>query len=184
MEQQLSVKDDQLSVKDEQIRQLMEAAREERKRPRVQNKNTYIENHVQVMVYGKEVESAALQQKMAQLIQDPDNSVAAYITLRAQDPKNRNVVVPNTREPYIKVLREEGWQHALKETVLPEILQDAACKLSAHADEETATGKRYMIWHDRLLTSVDQRGQLCKEQEKRVFRALADATREKVSCPL
>lgn len=184
LEQQLAVKDQQLAesahqlaARDEQIQELLRAAREERKRPRVQKNNIQIDN-VQVVVYGQEVESIELRQQMAEMIKDPESSVAQYIVQRARDPSNRNIIVPNSREPFVKVLREEGWQVHPKGEVLPEIVQDAACKLSAHADEESATGRRYLMWHDRLLTSVDQRGQLCKEQEARVFKALAFSTRD------
>ena len=179
LELQLSVTrlqmEQQLAAKDGQIEELLRAAREERKRPRNQTNNQYNMNQ-QINVFGKESLAHLTDAKLQELICDPDTSVARLVTLKHSGP-NQNVRVPNRREKWVQVLKEgvdgsKVWESVPKNDILSEIVETNAMLLEAEADESTVPGLRYSQWHERLLQSQDENGQMFRDQMDMVHNTL------------
>ena len=178
-DEQLATKDEQLSAKDEQLKELIRCA----KRPRVE-RNTNTTNHISnsINVFGRESLSHITEAKLKELLSDPDTSVSRLVTLKHSVVENRNVRVPNVREKWVEVLRQDAdgqqrWETVPKGDILGNLVMDNAMLLEGEADEETVSGARYSQWHERLLQSQDQEGRLYKDQLERVHRSLAQSTR-------
>lgn len=181
LEQQLAAKDiqmkEQLAAKDKQIEQLI-------KRPRTTTNTTNISYTVNnINSFGNETVDGIpdLAIKLQRLLRDPDNSVANMIKLKQTVEQNRNIRVLNKREPYIQIVvkNENGkkeWKTCSKDELLPELVQTTAMELEGHADE-TACGRKYTAWYEKLMESQDTNGTLAKEQERSAYQALVDATR-------
>ena len=169
---------EQLAAKDIQIQQLI-------KRPRTTTNTTnnisYTVNNVNL--FGHETIDGIpdLAVRLQRLIRDPDSSVANMIKLKQTLEENCNIRVLNKREPYIQIVvkNENGkkeWKTCSKDDLLPELVQTTAMELEGHADD-TAHGRKYSAWYEKLMESQDINGALAKEQEKSAYQALVDATR-------
>lgn len=169
---------EQLVAKDRQIEELMR----QNKRPRNENShNTYNVNQ-SINVFGKESLTHVTEAKLQELIQDPETSVARLVTLRHSAEENRNVRVPNVRDKWVQVLKEDEdggkrWETVEKGDILGDLVMDTAMDLEGGADEATQVGRRFVQWHEKLKESSDQKGQLYRDQCSRVHRSLAGATR-------
>ena len=186
-QEQLSVKDSQLADQQKTIDKLLQAAREERKRPRSvthnhQPINNRYEVNNQINIFGKESLEHITEAKLQELIADPDTSVARLVTLKHSVEQNRNVRIPNVRDRWVQVLQEgedgeKRWHSLPKDDVLGELVESTALELDAQASEDSVAGRRFTQWHERLLESTDQKGQLYRDQCSRVHKSLAEATR-------
>jgi len=178
LEQQLVAKDEQMLAKDRQIEELMR----QNKRPRNENShNTYNVNQ-SINVFGKESLGHITEAKLQELIQDPETSVARLVTLRHSAEENRNVRVPNVRDKWVQVLKEDEdggkrWETVEKGDILGDLVMDTAMDLEGGADEATQVGRRFVQWHEKLKESSDQKGRLYRDQCSRVHQSLAGATR-------
>lgn len=182
LEQQLASKDEQLKVKDAQIEELLQAAREERKRPRTLNHNKNYNVNQQINVFGKESLSHITEAKLQALLADPETAVAGLVTLTYSVEENRNVKVPNVREKWVHVLKEDAsgrqeWQAVPKNDILSEIVETNAMILEGEADDNSVPGLRYSRWHDKLRDSQEHNGKMFKEQMDYVHMRLAQTTR-------
>ena len=179
LEQQLVAKDEQMLAKDRQIEELMR----QNKRPRTENSHNISYNVNQnINVFGKESLGHVTEAKLQELIQDPETSVARLVTLKHSAEENRNVRVPNVRDRWVQVLKEDEdggkrWETVEKGDILGDLVMDTAMDLDREADEDTQVGKRFVQWHEKLKESSDQKGQLYRDQCSRVHRSLAGATR-------
>ena len=111
----------------------MGAAREERKRPRSQvtsnSHNTNITNYNNIAVYGQESLSHVSDAKLQELLACPDTSIARLITLRHQPAENKNIKVPNVRDRWIQVLKqnengEKEWETVEKGDILNDLVEE------------------------------------------------------------
>ena len=175
-DEQLSSKDEQLAAKDRQIEELIRCA----KKPRTVTNNMTSNNHINV--FGRESLAHITEAKLQELLSDPDTSVARLVTLKHSVEENRNVRVPNVREKWVEVLKQDGeggrrWETVPKGDILGSLVMDNAMLLEGEADDDTVSGARYSRWHERLLQSQDQEGRLYREQCERVHKSLAQSTR-------
>ena len=182
LENQLTLAQEQIVSKDRQIEELLLAAREERKRPRTvtQNRNYNVNQHINV--YGKESLSHITEAKLQELLLEPETAVAGLVTLKFSVQENRNVMVPNTREKWLHVLKEDAegrqeWQAVPKNDILSELVETNAMMLEGEADESTVPGLRYSQWHDKLRDSQENGGKMFKDQMDFVHKRLAETTR-------
>ena len=178
-DEQLSSKDEQLAAKDRQIEELIRCA----KKPRTVTNN--MTNNNNINVFGRESLAHITEAKLQELLLDPDTSVARLVTLKHSVEENRNVRVPNVREKWVEILKQDGeggrrWETVPKGDILGSLVMDNAMLLEGEADDDTASGARYSQWHERLLQSQDQEGRLYREQCERVHRSLAQSTRMEV----
>ena len=187
----------QLAAKDEQIAALLAAAKDERKRPRsvttnsnnTTNNNNTQNNYMDVNVFGKESLAHISDEKMQELIREPESSIVRLVTLKHRVPENQNVRIPNKRERWVERLVEEDgvkqWKPVDKNDILADIVENTAQELDEQRDPTTRAGQRFERWHDRLLTSANEyqdgnmvKGRQWKEQMDMVHRGIADMTRQ------
>lgn len=168
--------EEQLAAKDRQIDELIRLA----KKPRTQNQSYNVNQ--QINVFGKESLAHLTEAKFQELLSDPDTSVARLVTLKHSVEQNRNVRVPNVREKWVQVLKQDDdgtrrWESVPKEDILCEMVETNAMLLEGEADESTVPGARYSQWHERLLQSQYQRHGMFREQMDRVHQTLVESTR-------
>ena len=176
LEAQVAADREQLAAKDRQIEALIRCA----KKPRTVHNHNVTNQHINV--FGKESLDHITSANLKELLTHPETSVARLVTLKQTVDSNRNVRVPNAREKWIQVYREDKdgirrWETVPKDDVLGDLVMDNALFLEGEADDTTAPGIRYSQWRERLLESQDQNGRLYKDQMDRCHKAIVDSTR-------
>ena len=150
MKAQLAAKDAdmkaQLAAKDKQIMALA-------KRP------TKIENNIQIInCFGQESTDHITAQQIQNIIRNPDSAVSELIKLKYKARENKNICVPNKKQPIYKVLvtnanGEKEWVLQPKQEVLEKMYDINSGYLECEADEDTREGSRFLTYQDKMRDS-------------------------------
>ena len=115
------------------------------------------------------------------LIADPVTSIERLVSLMHKNPENANIRIPNIRERWIEVVREETgqkqWVKMDKNELLDDIVETSASHLEGELDPLSRQGQRWEAWHERLASSREKQGDMYKQQKESVHQTIARLTR-------
>lgn len=79
-------------------------------------------------------------QMFSAAIKNPTTAIASILRIIRKDPSNRNVTIPNKKEPYAKKLTQLEWKLYDRKEAMAWLVESIADKISSVADDDAAIG--------------------------------------------
>ena len=103
-----------------------------------------------------------------------------WLALALQNEANRNIRIPNVRDPYVHVYAKSDdgckWQIMPREKAMGDVVENVALILEAHAKDDRV-GQRFSNWREKLLDEWETNGNMFKQQKQLAFQTIAGVER-------
>ena len=140
--------------------------------------NNHNDNSVNIHInnYGCENKDYITKDYLIKLLKTPFQAIPKlieYTHFNKDHPENQNIKLPNKKQPYVKILKNDKWIYADRKATIMDLIDEKHCELNdtpllKHIGENFSYGlqDRFKRFNDRYLNDEkDLTNQLYKETE-------------------
>ena len=142
------------------------------------NNNCNNDNSMNIHInnYGCENKDYITQDYLIKLLKSPFQAIPKlieYTHFNKDHPENQNIKLPNKKQPYVKVLKDDKWIYADRKSTILDLIDEKHCELNdtpllKHIEEKFSDGlqDRFERFNERYLNDEKNfTNQLYKETE-------------------
>ena len=140
------------------------------------NTDNSTHNTININNYGCENKDYITKDYLLKLLKAPFQAIPKlieYTHFNKEHPENQNIKLPNKKQPYVKVLKDDKWVYADRKSTIMDLIDEKHCELNdtpllKHIEENFSDGlqDRFERFNERYLNDEkDFTNQLYKETE-------------------
>ena len=142
----------------------------------INSNNTDNSTHIHINNYGCENKDYITKDYLLKLLKAPFQAIPKlieYTHFNKEHPENQNIKLPNKKQPYVKVLKDDKWVYADRKSTILDLIDEKHSELNGqplikHIEEKFSDGlqDRFERFNERYLNDEkDFTKQLYKETE-------------------
>ncbi len=140
------------------------------------NTNNITNNTININNYGSENKDYITKEYLIKLLKAPFQAIPKlieYTHFNKDHPENQNIKLPNKKEPYVKVLKDDKWVYMDRKSTILDLIDEKHCELNdgpliKHIEDKFSEHlqDRFERFNDRYLNDEKEfTKQLYKETE-------------------
>ena len=140
------------------------------------NTNNIVNNTININNYGCENKDYITKDYLVKLLKAPFQAIPKlieYTHFNKDHPENQNIKLPNKKQPYVKVLKDDKWVYVDRKSTILDLIDEKHCELNntpllKHIEENFSDSlqDRFERFNERYLNDEkDFTNQLYKETE-------------------
>jgi len=97
------------------------------------NTNNITNNTININNYGSENKDYITKDYLIKLLKEPFQAIPRlieYTHFNKDHPENQNIKLPNKKQPYVKVLRDDKWVYADRKSTILDLIDEKHCELN------------------------------------------------------
>ena len=140
------------------------------------NTDNSIHNTININNYGCENKDYITKDYLIKLLKEPFQAIPKlieYTHFNKDHPENQNIKLPNKKQPYVKVLKDDKWIYADRKSTILDLIDEKHCQLNdtpllKHVEDKFSDNlqNRFERFNERYLNDEKEfTSQLYKETE-------------------
>jgi len=99
----------------------------------INSNNTDNSTHIHINNYGCENRDYITKDYLIKLLKEPFQAIPKliqYTHFNNEHPENQNIKLPNKKQPYVKVLKDDKWVYADRKSTILDLIDEKHCELN------------------------------------------------------